>query len=62
MADYALTLSDVTGHGLARRRLAVLPGEIAGWLAGGAGKTRLLRVAAGSLNMFCAETGTGCAS
>ncbi len=50
MTDYALTFSDVTGRGLGPVSLALLPGEIAGLVGpAGAGKTRLLRVAAGSL-------------
>jgi len=50
MADYALTLSDITGRGLGPASLALLPGEIAGLVGpAGAGKTRLLRVVAGAL-------------
>src|SRR5437773_12580218 len=50
MADYALTLSDITGRGLGPASLALLPGEIAGLVGpAGAGKTTLLRVAAGAV-------------
>ena len=50
MTDYALTVSDVRGRGLGPVSLALLPGEIAGLVGpAGAGKTRLLRVAAGAL-------------
>jgi ABC-2 type transport system ATP-binding protein len=49
MTDYALTLSDVTGQGLSPASFALLPGEIAGLVGpAGAGKTRLLQVAAGA--------------
>src|SRR2546428_1629153 len=49
MTDYALTLTDVTGRGLGPASIALLPGEIAGLVGpAGAGKTRLLRVAAGA--------------
>jgi len=48
MADFALTLTDITGHALGPLSLALLPGEIAGVVGpAGAGKTSLLRVAAG---------------
>lgn len=50
MTDYALTVSDVSGCGLGPVSLALLPGEIAGLVGpAGAGKTRLVRVAAGAL-------------
>jgi len=49
MTDYALTLCDVTARGLAGISLALLPGEIAGVVGpAGAGKSSLLRIAAGS--------------
>jgi len=48
MAGFALTISDVTGRALGPLSLALVPGEIAGVVGpAGAGKTRLLRVAAG---------------
>ena len=48
MSDFALTLSDVCGRGVGPLSLALLPGEIAGVVGpAGAGKTRLLRLAAG---------------
>ena len=48
MADFALTVTDVTGHSLGPLSLALLPGEIAGVVGpAGAGKTALMRVAAG---------------
>jgi ABC-2 type transport system ATP-binding protein len=57
MTDYALTLSDIRGHGLAGISLALLPGEIAGVVGpAGAGKSRLLRFAAGSLKPSGGET------
>lgn len=50
MADFALTLSDITGHGLGPLSFALVPGEIAGLVGpAGSGKTTLLRVAAGLL-------------
>ncbi|PYP56236.1 MAG: hypothetical protein DMD40_11730 [Gemmatimonadetes bacterium] len=50
MTDYALTLTDIRGHRLGPVSLALLPGEIAGLVGpAGAGKTRLLRVAAGAV-------------
>jgi ABC-type multidrug transport system ATPase subunit len=49
MADFALTLTDISGERLGPVSLALLPGEIAGVVGpAGAGKTRLLRVAAGT--------------
>jgi len=49
MTDYALTLTDISGSRLGPVSLALLPGEIAGLVGpAGAGKTRLLRVAAGT--------------
>ena len=48
MADFALTISEITGRSLGPLSLALLPGEIAGVVGpAGAGKTALLRVAAG---------------
>lgn len=50
MTDFALTLSDVAGHGLGPLSLGLVPGEIAGLVGPtGAGKTTLLRMAAGSV-------------
>jgi len=49
MADFALTLTDISGERLGPVSLGLLPGEIAGVVGpAGAGKTRLLRVAAGT--------------
>jgi ABC-2 type transport system ATP-binding protein len=49
MADFALTLTDISSERLGPVSLALLPGEIAGVVGpAGAGKTRLLRVAAGT--------------
>jgi ABC-type multidrug transport system ATPase subunit len=57
MTDYALTLCDIRGRGLAGISLALLPGEIAGVVGpAGAGKSRLLRFAAGSLKPSGGET------
>jgi ABC-type multidrug transport system ATPase subunit len=48
MTDYALTLDDVTARGLVGVSLALLSGEVAGVVGpAGAGKTALLRIAAG---------------
>jgi len=48
MTDFALTLSDIRARGLGPVSIALVPGEIAGLVGpAGAGKTRLLRVAAG---------------
>ena len=48
MTDFALTLRDITARGLGPVSIALVPGEIAGLVGpAGAGKTRLLRVAAG---------------
>jgi ABC-type multidrug transport system ATPase subunit len=50
MTDYALTLSDISGFGLRSISFALLPGEVTGVIGpAGAGKTRVLRVAAGCL-------------
>jgi len=50
MSDFALTLSDVSGHDLGPLSFALVPGEIAGLVGpAGAGKTKLLRVVAGFL-------------
>ena len=50
MTDYALTVCDVRGYGVAGISLALLPGEIAGLVGpAGAGKSTLLRIAAGCL-------------
>jgi ABC-type multidrug transport system ATPase subunit len=57
MADFALTLADIRAPGLGPASLALLPGEIAGLVGpSGAGKTRLLRVAAGLLSPRTGET------
>jgi ABC-type multidrug transport system ATPase subunit len=56
MTDYALTLTDITSRGLGPASLALLPGEIAGLVGPtGAGKTRLLRVAAGAVRPMTGE-------
>ena len=48
MADFALTVSEVSGPGVGPLSLALLPGEIAGIVGPAcAGKTRLLRLIAG---------------
>ncbi|HLZ45837.1 MAG TPA: ABC transporter ATP-binding protein [Gemmatimonadales bacterium] len=50
MTDFALTLSEITGHGLGPLSLGLVPGEIAGVVGpAGSGKTTLLRIAAGAL-------------
>jgi ABC-type multidrug transport system ATPase subunit len=50
MTDFALTLSEVRGRGLAGVSLALVPGEIAGLVGpAGAGKSTLLQIAAGCL-------------
>jgi ABC-type multidrug transport system ATPase subunit len=50
MTEFALALSDVTGPGLGPLSLALVPGEIAGLVgSAGAGKTGVLRLAAGSV-------------
>ncbi|HEX9346209.1 MAG TPA: ABC transporter ATP-binding protein [Gemmatimonadales bacterium] len=56
MTDFALTLSDVTERSLGPVSIALLPGEIAGLVGpAGAGKTRLLRVAAGAVRSRTGE-------
>ena len=56
MTDYALTLTDISGRRLGPVSLALLPGEIAGLVGpAGAGKTRLLRVAAGAVRPMTGE-------
>ena len=56
MTDYALTLTDISGRRLGPVALALLPGEIAGLVGpAGAGKTRLLRVAAGAVRPMTGE-------
>ena len=56
MADFALTLSDISARGLVPVSLAVLPGEIAGLVGpAGAGKTTLLRLAAGVLRSLTGQ-------
>jgi ABC-2 type transport system ATP-binding protein len=48
MVDFALTLNNLSGRGIGPLSLALLPGEIAGVVGPAcAGKTRLLRLAAG---------------
>jgi len=60
MSDYALTLTDITGRGLGPVSIALLPGEIAGLVGpAGAGKTRLLRVAAGAVRPMTGEVRVG---
>src|SRR6267378_3113656 len=56
MTDDALALTDITSRGLGPASLALLPGEIAGLVGpAGAGKTRLLRVAAGAVRPMTGE-------
>ena len=56
MTDYALTLTDVSDRSLGPVSIALLPGEIAGLVGpAGAGKTRLLRVAAGAVRSRTGE-------
>ena len=60
MTDYALTLTDISGRRLGPVSLALLPGEIAGLVGpAGAGKTRLLRVAAGAVRPMTGEVRVG---
>lgn len=57
MTDYALTLCDITGRGLRGVSLALLAGEITGIVGPArAGKSTLLRVAAGALKPPVGET------
>ena len=56
MSDYALTLTAISGDRLGPVSLALLPGEIAGFVGpAGAGKTKLLRVAAGAMQPKAGE-------
>src|SRR5919197_4567107 len=56
MADYALMLSDIGARGLGPVSLALVPGEIAGLVGpAAAGKTRMLRIAAGLLTPHSGE-------
>ena len=56
MADFALTLTDISSERLGTVSLALLPGEIAGLVGpAGAGKTALLRVAAGAVTPTTGE-------
>ena len=56
MTAYALTLTDISGRRLGPVSLALLPGEIVGLVGpAGAGKTRLLRVAAGAVKPVTGE-------
>jgi ABC-2 type transport system ATP-binding protein len=56
MNDYALTLTAISGDRLGPVSLALLPGEIAGLVGpAGAGKTKLLRVAAGTMQPKAGE-------
>jgi len=56
MADFALTLSDISARGVGPVSLALLPGEIAGLVGpAGAGKTTLLRLVGGILRPVTGE-------
>ncbi len=56
MADFAFTLTDISSERLGTVSLALLPGEIAGLVGpAGAGKTMLLRVAAGAVKATTGE-------
>ena len=56
MNDYALTLTAISGDRLGPVSLALLPGEIAGLVGpAGAGKTKLLRLAAGTMQPKAGE-------
>jgi ABC-type multidrug transport system ATPase subunit len=60
MTEYALTLCDVTARGLAGMSVALLPGEIAGLVGpAGAGKSTVLRIAAGKSKPRTGEARVG---
>src|SRR5690349_1237604 len=56
MADFALTLSDISARGLGPVSLALLPGEIAGVVGpAGVGKTTLLRLVGGGQRLVTGQ-------